>query len=371
MTGIQNVNFSNKRFFKFLNFKIFNLVLVLFFALFFGIAPLAARAATFYLDPPQKTIGPDDVIEVKVKVGVGSEECLNAVQVGITFPADVLQLQDFNSGESFLSIWVQKPGQDSLAKINSQGKIIFSGGIPGGYCGIIPGDPGDSNIVGTLIFTPKKPVVFHKAQINFSSETQAYLNNGNGTPVAINTQGAILQIDESIATKTDTWAQELAADKTPPEPFVIEIDNSPRVAGGKYFVVFSTVDKQTGVDHYEVLETKAQNLQENKGNAFEQFLKNIFKIKEPLPPVWVKADSPYVLSDQSLNSIIEVKAVDRAGNERIVEYDNAALESLKNPRQIEWRPIIIVGAGILVIIFVLIPITVALKRKKKRKIDLG
>src|SRR3990167_5867132 len=35
---------------------------------------------------------------------------------------------------------------------------------------------------------------------------------------------------------------------------------------------------------------------------------------------WIKAESPYVLKDQSLNSIIRVKALDKAGNEYIATY---------------------------------------------------
>jgi hypothetical protein len=350
--------------------QITRVFLGLFFIILAGILPSTAKAATFYLDPPQQTIGPNDVIEVKVKIGVANNECINAAQVGIDFPSDILQLTDFNSGDSFLSIWVQKPDQASLAQINNDGKIVFSGGIPGGYCGVIPGDPGDSNILGSLIFTPKKPIVFHKAKLDFDSVTQAFVNDGNGTPVVINTQGSVLQIDESIATQSDTWAAQIAADKTPPEPFVIEIDNSPRVAGGKYFLVFSTVDKQTGVDHYEVLEAKAADLGEQNPTIFSQFLTKIFGAKQPAKLVWVKSDSPYILKDQSLKSVIRVKAVDRAGNERVVEYDNAALQVINHSRPIDWRPIIIGGLGLLVLLFILVPVIIHLRRKKGR-IDLG
>jgi hypothetical protein len=354
--------------FKFQISKIFWTIFIFFALAVFS--PLTVRAATFYLDPPQQTIGPDQVIEVKVKVGVNSNECINAAQVSINFPSDILELKDFNSGESFLTIWVQKPDQSSLAEVNSAGKIVFSGGIPGGYCGVIPGDPGDSNILGSLIFTSKKPIIFHKAKIDFNSDTTAYLNDGSGTEVPINTQGTVLQIDESIATKSDVWAEQLAADKVPPEPFVIEIDNSLGVAEGKYFVVFSTVDKQTGVDHYEIMETRPQNLQGKNENAFEQFIHQIFKTEESLPAIWIKASSPYILKDQSLKSVIKVKAVDRAGNERIVEYDNAALQSLKNPQRTDWRLAVGIAGGVLVIIFVLVPVIIWLKRKMKPKIKL-
>jgi hypothetical protein len=332
---------------------------------------IPAQAATIYLDPPQETIGPNEVVQVKVKIGVSDGECINAAQVGLDFPSDILQLKDFNIGDSFLSLWVQRPDQSSLDKINKEGRITFSGGIPGGYCGVIPGDPGESNILGSLIFVAKKPVIFHKAKIDFNSDTQAFLNDGDGTEVPISSQGSVLQIDEKIASVTDTWAEQLAADNIQPESFVIEIGSSPRIASGKYFLVFSAVDKQTGIDHYEVLEAKAKDLAVDDKNAFQKFLDKVFKIKEPLPPAWVKADSPYILKDQSLNSVIRVKAIDRAGNERLVEYNNAALLSLKNPRQTNWRQLLFIGASVLAFLFVMVPIIVHLRKKARRKTNLS
>ena len=35
---------------------------------------------------------------------------------------------------------------------------------------------------------------------------------------------------------------------------------------------------------------------------------------------WRIAEGPYLLEDQSLESIIKVKAVDKAGNERMAQY---------------------------------------------------
>jgi hypothetical protein len=35
---------------------------------------------------------------------------------------------------------------------------------------------------------------------------------------------------------------------------------------------------------------------------------------------WVKESSPYVLHDQTLNSIVRVKAIDKAGNEYVATY---------------------------------------------------
>jgi hypothetical protein len=68
-------------------------------------------------------------------------------------------------------------------------------------------------------------------------------------------------------------------------------------------VTFSTTDKQTGIDYYEVRETDERG--------------NIPGTREA--PQWtrVPANEPYVLLDQNLESLVEVRAVDKAGNERI------------------------------------------------------
>lgn len=330
--------------------------------LFFCSAP--AKAATLYLDPATQTIGPDDTVEVKVKIGVGVDECINAAQIGVNFPTDILEVKDFNSGESFLSLWIVRPDKDSLGDVNSSGKIIFSGGIPGGYCGKIPGDPGDSNILGSIVFTPKKPILFHKAKVDFNSETQAFLNDGQGTVASLSIQGAVLEIDEKIKEKKDEWAAKISADNNPPEPFVVMIDNSQRIAGGKFFIVFSTVDKETGIDHYEVLEAPASQLEEKKTNVFGEFLRKIFKSEQVAAPAWKKAISPYILKDQSLNSVVRVKAIDRAGNERMVEFDNRGLETLKNSKAFNLRSLLTVAIVLFSIVVIVILTAVFWRRRR-------
>ncbi|MDZ4260605.1 MAG: hypothetical protein U1A25_02970, partial [Candidatus Sungbacteria bacterium] len=68
---------------------------------------------------------------------------------------------------------------------------------------------------------------------------------------------------------------------------------------GKRFLVFATQDKISGLDYYTI--------KESRQNFFTFFSK------------WSQAKSPYVLQDQELRSSIFVKAVDNAGNKRIVK----------------------------------------------------
>ena len=66
--------------------------------------------------------------------------------------------------------------------------------------------------------------------------------------------------------------------------------------------------------------------------------------------IWKVGDSPYLLEDQSLKSIIKVRAIDKAGNERIVEI-------IPEIEPAPWWMTIIILAGIGVISFLLKKIT--------------
>ena len=149
---------------------------------------------------------------------------------------------------------------------------------------------------------------------------------GRGTPAKLNTGGAIFRVlAEKREVPEDEWQKLLEKDKIPPDPFEIKIGKEATVFEGKYFIAFSTIDKQTGIDYYEVKEGKR---------------------------VWEKAESPHLLEDQSLRSKISVKAVDKAGNERISEYFPP-----KKPFPYWIIVLILVGIGV---------IWVILKRIRKR-----
>ena len=96
---------------------------------------------------------------------------------------------------------------------------------------------------------------------------------------------------ENVEGPQNEWLKELTKDTIPPETFPIEIHQTPIIFDGKYFITFSTTDKQTGVDHYEVKEGKKD---------------------------WKIVQSPYILANQKLTDETQVKAVDKAGNERIM-----------------------------------------------------
>ena len=296
--------------------------------LFLLCLPLITEAVSLYLEPNSGEYQPGETFIVDVKIDTEGE-CVNAVEASLVYDNDILKATDFGRGESILNLWVRNP------EINQeQGLISFSGGIPGGFCGRLPGDPGPSNLLGKIIFqtpglivrettpngTPKERLydptgqAQNYAKIDFLDSSQALLNDGFGTPAKLSSKGATIKITEVGPLETpkkDEWQTELKEDNIPPEPFEIEIHQEPTIFEGKYFIIFSTTDKQTGIDYYQVKEGKRD---------------------------WKKVESPYLLEDQNLKSIIKVKAVDKEGNEGIAEY-------IPSKKPFPWRTIILIVAG--------------------------
>ena len=66
-------------------------------------------------------------------------------------------------------------------------------------------------------------------------------------------------------------------------------------------MVFSTEDKQSGIDHYEIAE--------KRDNEVLNYIDDLN---------WRIAVNPQILNDQKLKSYVYIKAVDKAGNRRII-----------------------------------------------------
>ena len=97
---------------------------------------------------------------------------------------------------------------------------------------------------------------------------------------------------------------------------MVEIHQNPSIFEGKYFITFSTTDKQTGINYYKVKEGKRD---------------------------WQRAASPDLLNNQNLSDIIKVRAMDKAGNERTAECPPS-----KKPLSYWIIIFIIIGIGIII-----------------------
>lgn len=279
-------------------------------AIYTALCPLLVAAATVYLEPDAGTYGPGDTFIVNIRLDTGGE-CINAANVELRYPTSKLRATDFSKGASIFSLWIGDPVLDI-----ANGTVRFQGGVPGGYCGRIQGDPSLSNVIGRVVFSVQSGS--GDASIDITPQTMLYLNDGAGTELKPEgLLGAKVALAEIRTVPEDPWLSEVRADIVPPDPFEIIVESARGVFGGKYFAVFSTVDKQSGMDHYEIFERGA----------------------------WKSAVSPYELRDQSLKEGIRVKAIDKAGNERHGTYT----EGSAPPRQYERQEMLIsyLLAGIL------------------------
>jgi hypothetical protein len=280
------------------------------------VSPFLAQAAQIYLDPATGKYPPGVTFGVDVRLD-NQGQCINAAEVDLAYPANQLTAVGASDGDSILTLWVKQP-----TIYANYGLISFVGGLPGGYCGRVSGDPSLSNKLATIYFRfptssalIASTTILQNAQLAFLSSTKAVLNDGLGTFAAISTGGATYtpQPLKGQYIAVDALQDAIAKDATPPEPFTIGTYRDPSLFSGQWFAVFSTVDKQTGIDHYEVAEVPAAsiNLPQNQWN-------------------WVRAVSPYLIKDQSLNETIAVRAVDIAGNIRVEQYSPPAQPKMKN-----------------------------------------
>jgi hypothetical protein len=265
------------------------------------VTPYAARAASLIVDVGQDAYGPADTLVATVRLD-NEGDCLNAVNVALGFPQETLRAVDVGRGNSILSLWVEEPLLD-----NERGLVTFAGGIPGGYCGRIQGDPALSNVLAKIVFTVIDGSAT-AAPITVLSQSRAYLHDGQGTALEVRPQHAEVRIQSESNGKPNPWVDEVGADTIPPDPFTVEVQTTHGVFSGRYYLVFGTQDKQSGIDHYEYLEQG----------------------------VWRPVVSPHELRGPFTLRDIQVKAVDKAGNERI-----AVSEQTELPRRpLAWEDIV-------------------------------
>jgi len=293
------------------------------------------NAATLYLEPQNQTVKFGDVFIQEIRID--AEEPINTVEVNLKYPNEILEVVDISLGNSILTIMAQEPVIDQ-----ESGLISFAGGIPGGYDKIIPNGAGESNLIARVIFQccDKSKADFSicaslsdipseiQRKITIQDSSKILLNDGFGTEDDIETKESVINIvPESPEIVEDEWQKQKQADIFPPEQIQAEIIYD-TLMEGQHVLVFSAVDKQTGIDYYEVKEG----------------------IRD-----WQRAESPYLLVDQVLKCLIKVKAVDKAGNERIeIVSIGLTLYCL---------------LGLLLIIIIIVIYLIVLRKRKRRKHD--
>jgi len=268
-------------------------------------------ATHIFLDAEQTVHSFSDVFYVPVRVDTQGE-CINAVSVAVSYNPHEVSVQDVALGESIITLWTKKPIIEKTDGVVEKGRVTFEGGIPGGYCGHVVGDPGQTNTLAKLVVSgvqktdlPVEGEVW-PAQLILDPTTQVFLHDGKGSVASTTLLGVEISFTSTSTVSENVWLPDVKSDVIAPELFEITLVEGPSPGNTKHYIVFNTTDKQSGVDHYEVLETDPDKFG--------------FLTWVPRESYWVHAESPYVLRDQNLHSKIMVKAIDKNGNERIVTY---------------------------------------------------
>lgn len=277
----------------------------IFFFLITLLLPLPAFAAEIYFGTHTKEAGLNQLVEVGVFLNTEGES-INAMEGSIVFPSSLLAPREIRSGSSIISLWIEQPF------VERDGELRFSGMLPGGYAG-------SSGYLFSVIFQAQNE---GEAVLDVSN-ARILLNDGNGSEALFHSSPIALTIRPGLKGPEVLPVY----DPDAPESFIPQTAQDPNLFDGKWFLVFATQDKGTGIAGYAIYETARK--------------KEIARIEAKK---WVEAGSPYVLKDQDLRSFVYVKAVDKAGNERI-----AAVEPRYPTRWYEmWRVwVIIIGIVVL------------------------
>ena len=330
------------------------LLLFTFVSVIMSVVPTIVKAdtATLYLSPRNGTFFMGSTFNVSVYINTKGEE-INAVDVDLKFPPDIIQVTSPVSGESFVSQWFSPPTYS-----NATGKISFRGGMPGGITT-------SAGLISTITFRAKMP---GRANIELLDSSKVLLNDGKGTsiyPILIKgsyqisvppSEGPMISSashpdydiwyqhdnpsfswvreydmtdfsfslsqnpqeepdevsegDINFKSYTDVpdgiWYFHLRAKKSgvwgKTSHHLIKIDNSPpqsfkpEVNAYSHFVYFETRDLHSGMDYYEI---------------------SIRDLREPEPsqPFFTEAVSPYKIPyEESGRYSIIIRAFDKSGN---------------------------------------------------------
>ena len=203
---------------------------------------------------------------------IQSDDSVNAIEGVFVYPSNLLKVIGIEDGNSVINFWIEKPSENKI------GEISFSGITPGGFKG--------NNLVFSIIFEAAN---LGEARLGLR-DVKVLLNDGEGSLASTNVMGKTVLI--SKIGEGDSLPE--VFDLEMPEDFIPLLANDPNLFDGKYFLVFSTEDKISGIDYYQLREGKS----------------GIFK----------KVESPYLLKNQSLSKEIFIQAVDKKGNTREVVF---------------------------------------------------
>jgi len=117
------------------------------------------------------TVGRGETFEVRVRISV--TEPMNAAELTVRFPAEMIQVEAVRTEGSFFRLWVK----DSPEVDREAGTIMLTGGLPS------PGFQGSDGLVATLVFTAKHS---GRGEVVFdSSQSRVLANDKDSTKIRV------------------------------------------------------------------------------------------------------------------------------------------------------------------------------------------
>jgi hypothetical protein len=238
------------------------------------ILPLSLEAASIRIVPDVLPVRVGTPVTLTVYADV-VEDTVNAIDAVFVYD-EALTFVDATDNDSSVLFWITYP------TLCTSTTVCLSGIAPGGFTG-------PAHIIASLTFMPQTV-----GTTTVSLDPVSLLaHDGKGTAVPVSHPPLTLFVEEPLP---GAIAPVTYTDTEPPEAFTPEVIADPDVYDGAYVLVFETKDKQTKIVSYYV----------------KEYTNPIVAWFAP----WRVAQSPYQLTDQSLQSFVAVKAVDEAGNER-------------------------------------------------------
>jgi hypothetical protein len=242
-------------------FSVFNLNI--------AFAAPGANLSNVQITTNKNTLPVNDLMVVEINAN-SNGETINGIEGEFVYDSNLLTPEKIQIGDSFINLWVEKPN------ISSPGHINFSGIIPGGI--VL-----NNNNIFSIIFRANK-----NGQDTLTiSNLKLLINDGSGTSLDVSVINTDINVTgTALSTKTPIDL----GDYVKPSKFTVNRTKNDSLFDNKWFVVFNTQDKESGIDYYLVCE----------GFNTE----------------CVDGSSPYLLKKQSIFYYIKVIAVDGSGNKQ-------------------------------------------------------
>ena len=390
-------------------------VSILFSVVFcFGFAH-SAVAAELYFEPQNQTVRQDENFTVEVWLDTQNQD-INAIEANLFFSQGKMELVDISRGGSLLDLWLSEPNfSNETGEINFSGgmpkgfqgkgkllsltfrpvalgadittaQIIFQNSskalLNNGYGSeaslslqtadfVIMAAPKGLPVINSKTH-PNQLIWYADNEPNFSwdavqgadysyqlsSSDKKIIASGEKTSEGsaktdsldfdLNKEGdGVFYFSLSQRLPGQEWSEEathfrVMIDTASPEEFLPQIGKDDYISEGKYFISFAVKDKTSGISRYEIAE------KDNLG--IFNFIDDYFG-----KPAWKEAASPYLLARQDLKTKILIKAVDKAGNERVVKV-------IPSNSIVYWQV-----AAIVLVAAILIVTVAIIKKSKKAK----